>query len=75
MNSSIFTINTNDLVKGLILTVLSSVLTLVYDVVNAGSLVFDWKHIGTIALTSAIAYLLKNLLTNSAGQFLEKEKK
>jgi len=75
MNSTIFNLNVNDFIKGLVITVLSSVLTLVYDVVSAGSLVFDWKHIATVAATSGIAYLIKNLLTNSSGKILEKESK
>jgi hypothetical protein len=74
MNSSIFTLNTNDFIKGLIMAVLSSVITVVYQTVEAGSLVFDWKAIGTMALTTALAYIMKNLFTNSAGQFFGREK-
>jgi N-acetylated-alpha-linked acidic dipeptidase len=36
-------------------------------------LAFDWKLIGTTALTSAFGYLLKNLFTNSTGQTFKKE--
>jgi hypothetical protein len=67
-------LNFNDFVKGLAVAVLTSVLTIVYDVVQTGSLTFDWKHIGTAAITTAIAYLLKNLFTNSTGTLLKKEK-
>jgi hypothetical protein len=74
MNSTIFTLNTNDFLKGLIMAVLSSVITIVYQTVEMGSLVFDWKAIGTMALTSGLGYIIKNLLTNSTGQFLKKEK-
>lgn len=73
MNSSIFTLNTNDFIKGLIMAVLSTVITVIYQTVEAGSLVFDWKSIGTMALTTALAYIMKNLFTNSAGQFFGKE--
>lgn len=73
MNSTIFTLNTNDFLKGLIMAVLSSVITVVYQTVEAGSLVFDWKAIGTIALTSGLAYIMKNLFTNSTGKFFGKE--
>lgn len=75
MNSSIFTLNTNDFIKGLIMAVLSSVITVVYQTVEAGSLVFDWKAIGTMALTSALAYIMKNLFTNSTGKLFAKEQK
>jgi hypothetical protein len=72
--STFFNLNLQDLAKGLIVTVLTSVLTIAYNTVNAGSLTFDWKAIGLTALTSGLAYLMKNLLTNSEGQFLGKEK-
>jgi hypothetical protein len=73
MNSTFLNLNFNDFVKGLAVAVLTSVLTIVYDVVQTGSLTFDWKHIGTAAITTAIAYLLKNLFTNSTGTLLKKE--
>jgi len=73
MNSTFLNLNFNDFVKGLSVAVLTSVLTIVYDVVQTGSLTFDWKHIGTAAITTAIAYLLKNLFTNSTGTLLKKE--
>jgi hypothetical protein len=72
--STFFNLNLQDLAKGLIVTVLTSVLTIAYNTVNAGSLTFDWKAIGLTALTSGLAYLMKNLLTNSEGEFLGKEK-
>lgn len=74
MNSPFLNINLNDLGKGLILAVLTSVLTVVYTTVQAGSLSFDWKLVATTALTSAIGYLLKNLFTNSTGETFKKEK-
>jgi hypothetical protein len=71
--STLFNLNIQDLAKGLILTVLTSVITIVYNTVSAGSLTFDWQAIGLTALTSGLAYLMKNLLTNSKGEFLGKE--
>jgi hypothetical protein len=73
MNSSIFTLNTNDFIKGLIIAVLTSVVTIVYQTVSTGSLAIDWKDIATVALSSALGYIMKNLLTNSAGKFLATE--
>lgn len=73
MGSSIFTLNTSDFLKGLIMAVLSSVITVIYQTIEAGSLVFDWKAIGTMALTAGLAYIMKNLFTNSNGGFLKKE--
>jgi len=73
MNSTFLNLNTNDFIKGLIMAVLSSVITVVYQTVETGSLTFDWKAIGTIALTSALAYIMKNLFTNSTGKLFAKE--
>lgn len=75
MNSPIFNLNSTDFIKGLIMAVLSTVITVVYQTVEAGSLVFDWKAIGTMALTTALAYIMKNLFTNSAGKIFGKEQK
>ena len=72
--SAFYNLNIQDLAKGLILTILTSVVTIVYNTVSAGSLTFDWQAIGLTALTSGLAYLMKNFLTNSKGEFLGKEK-
>jgi putative exporter of polyketide antibiotics len=71
--STLFTLNTSDFIKGLLMAVLSTVITIVYQTVEAGSLVFDWTAIGTMALTSALAYIMKNLFTNSQGKLFKKE--
>ena len=74
MNSKFLNLDSTDFIKGLIMAVLSTVITVVYQTVEAGSLTFDWKAIGTMALTSALAYIMKNLFTNSTGQLFGKEK-
>ena len=73
MNSPFLNIDFNDFIKGLIVAVLTSVLTIVYSTVQAGSLSFDWKLIGVTAITSALGYLVKNLLTNSKGETFKKD--
>lgn len=76
MNFSDFLkINVLDVTKGLIVAVFTAVLVIVNDTINAGSFSFDWMHIGQTALAAAVAYLLKQLFTNSAGQFLSSETK
>jgi len=74
MNSSFLNIDLKDLGKGLIVAVLTSVLTIVYNTVEAGSLTFDWKVILTTGITTGLSYLLKNLLTNSQGETFKAEK-
>ena len=67
----LFSVGTKDFLKGLILAVITAVITIVYTSVQAGSLTFDWKVIGTTALSAALAYITKNLLTNNKDQFLK----
>lgn len=73
MNSSLFTLNSKDFGKGLIVAVLTAVITVIYNTVQTGSLVFDWKSISVAALSAALAYITKNLFTNSQDQLLTKE--
>jgi len=73
MQSTFLNLNTTDFIKGLVMAVLSTVITVVYQTVEAGSLVFDWKSIGTMALTTALAYIMKNLFTNSTGKLFTAE--
>ena len=70
MNSKFLLLSWQDFFKGLILAVITAVLTGIMQGLNAGS--FDWKAIGTMALTALIAYLLKNLGTDEEGKFLGK---
>lgn len=73
MKSSLFTLNKADFVKGLVIAVLTAVITAVYSTVQLGTLSFDWKAISIAALSAALAYITKNLLTNSNDQFLTKD--
>ena len=74
MKSSIFTLNKADFLKGLIIAVITAVITILYNTVQVGSLSFNWKAISTAAASAALAYIMKNLLTNSDDEFLKKEK-
>lgn len=71
--SKFFTWNFKDIVKGLIVATLGAAIGLIDATIKAGNLNFDWPAIGKAALTTALAYLLKNLLTNSKDQFATKE--
>lgn len=73
MKSTLFTLNTKDFVKGLFVAVFTSVITIVYTSVSAGELEFDGKTIATTALTSALAYIMKNFVTNSNDELLKKD--
>lgn len=75
MKSAFLSLNTKDFLKGLVVSVLTSVLAIVYTSLQAGSFTIDWKAVGTAALTAALAYITKNYLTNSQDELLKKEPK
>ncbi len=71
MNSKKFKLNRNDLIKGLIMTVLAAVLATAYQLLMEVGL--DWtseqyKDVLVIALTTGIAYILKNFFTDGQNQ-------
>lgn len=75
MQSPFGQLNWADFGKGLLIAVISSVLTIIYTTIQSGSLTFDWKAILTTAAASALAYISKNLFTNSNNQFGQSEPK
>ena len=75
MKAKLFSLKTKDAVKALILSVLTSTLIVVQTSLDAGELNFNWNKIGMVALASAVAYIVKNWLTNSDDKFLKKESK
>ena len=74
MSSTYLSLNKKDFIKGLILAVLTAVISVVYTSIESGSLEFNVKSIVIAALSAALAYIMKNALTNSDDQFLKKEK-
>ena len=67
--SKLFNLNWRDFLKGVLLAILSSVITFVYEVIQAGT-AFDaefFKAMGGVAVTTLLAYLSKNLFENSNG--------
>lgn len=75
MQSDFLKLNWMDFLKGLLIAVISAVFTVIYTTVQAGSLTFDWKAIGVTALASALAYISKNLFTNSDNELAKSEPK
>lgn len=73
MRSSLFTLNKADFVKGLVIAVLTAIISAVYTTIQTGVFTFDWKALSIVALSAALAYITKNLLTNSNDQFLTKD--
>lgn len=58
-----FNLTLSDWVKGLIVAVITPVITIIMTSLQAGNLVFDWKAIGITALAALLAYITKNWLT------------
>ena len=74
MSSTYLSLNKKDFIKGLIMAVLTAVISVVYTSIESGALEFNVKSIVISALSAALAYSMKNALTNSDDQFLKKEK-
>lgn len=73
MNSSLFSVGTKDFLHGLFIAVVGAVLTVVTQSIQGGTLVFDYKAIGTTAAIAAISYISKKFLSNSNGEILTGE--
>lgn len=75
--SKFLSIGTQDLIKGLLLTVIFFILTSILTSLNAGDFPTSdqWISMGKNTLALAISYLLQNFFTNSNDKFLKKETK
>jgi hypothetical protein len=75
MPSDFLTVNLKDWSKGFIIAVISAVLTIIYSSINNGGLTaIDWDSVLQVAVTAAVGYILKNLTTNSNGDFMKGER-
>lgn len=61
--SSFLNLNWADFIKGAILSAITMPITIILESLNAGSLTFDWRHIGTVAAAGFLSYVLKNLFS------------
>lgn len=66
--SKLFRLSWKDLLRGLIVTVLAAALGAIMEALRAG--VIDWRNVAIMALSAAIGYILKNLLTDESGKIL-----
>jgi hypothetical protein len=76
MKSNFLNLNWADFGKGALIAVLTAVFATALSLLQAGTL-FDKASltlIGSAALTAFLAYMTKNLFTNSQGQLLTTEK-
>lgn len=77
MNSNFLNLNWKDVVKGFVVAVVMAILTGIYTGIQANQFPVTWEQWKVILITSlgaGIAYLLKNVLSNSNGEILKKDK-
>lgn len=73
--SKLFKLDNKDLLRGLVVAVLTAVLTLVLKMLENKGLTFDSVDLQTIlttAVIAAVSYLTKNLLTDDKGKLVGK---
>lgn len=75
--SEFLTLQQKDFIKGLIMSVLTSIVTGLYMIIKNGGLptMNDYRNIGLAAASVFLSYILKNFLTNSQDQFIKSEPK
>jgi membrane protein implicated in regulation of membrane protease activity len=61
--SPLFSLNLKDLGKGFLVAVGGAVIAAIQSSIQAGSLSFNWKTIGSVALAAGLSYLGKNFFT------------
>jgi uncharacterized membrane protein len=76
MRSKILKLNTRDFINGIIVAIICTFITGFYQLIANGGLI-NWvtiKPVVIAAIGSGVAYLTKNLLSNSKGQFMKGER-
>lgn len=68
MNAQLFKLGWQDLIKGLIIAVLSAVLTMLINQLQNGSI--DWNNVLNVVAIATMSYLLKQLGTDTSGNTL-----
>jgi uncharacterized membrane protein len=76
MRSKYLKLNTRDFINGIIVAIICTFITGFYQLIANGG-VINWLTVRPVviaAIGSGVAYLTKNLLTNSKGQFMKSER-
>ena len=73
MPSGLFKLNTRDFAKGLVMAVLGALFAYLSTALDPnGSLAIDWNYLLKVALTTGMAYISKNLISDEDGKILGK---
>ena len=76
MRSKFLKLNSHDFINGLIIAIFCTFITGFYQLIANGGII-NWmtvKPVVIAAIGSGVAYLTKNLLTNSKGEFMRRER-
>ena len=75
--SGLFKLNVQDFIKGFIVAALAAIGTVLLPLLEAGALptLAQFGMAGAAGLTAGLAYLAKNLFTNSDGEIAKPEPK
>lgn len=72
-------IGKHDVIKGAILAIITAVITVIYQLIQTGGHFppssADWNVIAGTGLSALLAYVLKNLGTNTDDKFMKREPK
>lgn len=61
--SKFLSLNLADVLKGLVVAILTPAIVIIQQSLESGVLTFEWKSIVTASIGGGLAYLLKNFLT------------
>ena len=77
MNSAFLKLNLMDFGKGLLVAIITAAFNAVFEAVKAGGIPADMRALatssGSAAVLAGMAYLSKNLLSNSSGEIATPE--
>ena len=70
--SKLFKINLLDLLKGIVIAIISAILGYLYESLSNGKII-RFREIGVVSLTSFLGYITNRFFSNSKGQYLKKD--
>ncbi len=59
-----FTLKIRDFLKGLVVAVLAAIVSVVSTSIQTGTFNINWKQLGIVAGSAALAYITKNFFTD-----------
>jgi len=62
-DSNFLSLGAKDILRGLLIAVLTPILVLIQQSIEAGNLVFEWKSLLIAGVGGGLAYLIKNFFT------------